>query len=106
MEKVVFNTNDKNGINRLFKSSLNITETYFDNVDNNLGHSKIVIGLGQFISPQHKQPILQTDRMVEIRYPKDFSKTDKIHYWQINIEIENLSFKDNESVNIFLREIS
>lgn len=101
IDKITFNTKDSNWVERLFTASLKFTETYYNCQKKEIGSSSFQVTLGQFITTKHKQPVFDTNLIVEFNEFQSMNKNEKVCFWKMNITVKNLTFKNDETMTIY-----
>jgi len=97
--RVVFNTDDDDWVHRLFTASLKLKAT----TKNQEVSEKIV--LGAYITPNHRQPVLDINTIEYFRNDTTPSFVEiKDTYWECTIELEKLELKENETLNVSIIE--
>jgi hypothetical protein len=102
VDRIIFTTNDKDWVNRLFTASLTFKIAAYDEKNRELKSYQIPMTFGQFITPQHRQPVLEVNRLVTFREQFGFHQDHKCDHWTAAIELNNLTLQDDETLNIYL----
>ncbi len=102
IDKIIFNSSDKNWVHRLFTASLTFKITGFDINDRELKSFQTPMTFGQFITTQLRQPVFEVNRLVIFRKDYGFHKDNKCDYWTTSIEVNNLTLQEDETLNVYL----
>jgi hypothetical protein len=99
----VFNSSDSDWIQRLFSTALTLKASCYDSADKLVCYSSQIVMLGTYITPYHKQPI------IDINYTEHFqiqslSYLKRQSYWTTEIILEDIQFRENESLNVSVLE--
>jgi hypothetical protein len=101
--RAVYNSNDNNWVQRLLSASLTLKTTCYDNEDKLIYYKEQILILGSYITPYHRQPVLEID------YTENFqsqlsNNLDRQSYWITTVELSNLLFIENETLNVSILE--
>lgn len=100
ISRMVFVTNDKNWAQRLFNTMLTVKIVCIRK-DKKPGKTfQQEISINSYITPYHRQPVLEPN--LWFNFEDSFNNTNDIECesWKTTIELSNLSFKVNESLEI------
>lgn len=96
ISKIEFVTGDKNWVQRLFNTSLTIK---FACIDNGQTFQQQIL-ISSFISPYHKEPIFEPNLWLTFEDRFKPSMNNESKNWETTIELNNLSFLDDESLQV------
>lgn len=102
IEKIVFITNDKNWVNRLSNASFTIHFECRDNKTSSSSH----LDFGSFITPYHKQPVLEVNRRYSFANEFQQSTPPICKSWFVQVSLNNLNFQNGETLSLFPLEKS
>ncbi len=100
INKIVFITDDGNWSNRLFGAELHIKFTCKDNNESVQFSSEELFVFGAYISPYHRQPVLEINKLFSIEDEAIFINNHESKNWEILIELKNLNLLENECIEI------
>src|ERR1700688_4152112 len=97
--RAVFTSNDNNWVQRLLSASLTLKSTCYDKEDKLVDSSSKILILGSYITPYHRQPVL------EINYTENFhtpfsNNMYRQSYWITEIILGDIQFTENETLNV------
>lgn len=91
---------NKDWVTQIHNASIRINISALDKHYKELASKEHILAFSTFIEPFHVHPVLETDQT--------YSFTDKVpaklHQWKIEITLNLLTFKENESLSIFYSE--
>ncbi len=103
VDQIHFNTNDKNWSDRLFTARLNFIIAGIDSEGQELKSHAVHTVLGEFITTQHKQPVIHIDREISFKDQHGRMVPDaNCKRWIACIELYDIELLDNEHLNIGL----
>jgi hypothetical protein len=103
ISKIVFVTDDKNWVQRLFNSMLTIKFSCIGSDKKEKKSFQRQISISSYITPYHKQAILEPNLWLSFEEHFNNTKDSECDYWKTTIELNNLSFiNPNESLQISL----
>lgn len=100
--RIILNSSDKDWVNRLFTASLTFKIAAFDDKDRELKSYQIPMTLGQFITAQHRQPVLEVNRLVMFKDQFGFHKDHQCHHWTATVKVDNLTLQEDETLSVYL----
>jgi hypothetical protein len=96
--RIIFNSEDKNWTVRLFTASLLLKTSCLDIDDNELQSIQVPMTLGAFITAQHRQPVLNVDRIEKFNSHPPLQKSNKKTYWKLSIRLKDLFLQEGETL--------
>ena len=96
--RINFLSNDKQWTSRLFNALITIKITALDKDKNELASQQTPLSLGTFITPYHKQPVLEVNKTFSLSPEIGFHNLQSSNSWKIEIVLSNLKFNDEESL--------
>lgn len=98
--KINFLTSDKNWINRLVSANLSVKISALDNKDQEISSTQEPLSFGAFVTPDHKQPVLDIHRYFRFSSDIIFQDHSNCNKWKIDIVLNNIIIKKSESFTI------
>lgn len=97
--RINFLSDDKQWANRLFNANLIIKIIALNKESNELASQQIPLSFGTFITPYHKQPVLEVNKI--FKFPPDVfpQNLHTCNSWKIEIVLSNLKFNKGESLS-------
>lgn len=103
ISKIVFDTNDKNWVQRLFNSMLTIKFACIGSDKKEKKTFQQQISISSYITPYHKQAILEPNLWLTFEESFNITKDSDCDHWKTTLELSNLSFSNpNEALQILL----
>lgn len=104
INKIVFVTNDTNWASRLFGASLTIKFLCIDKDKREGKSSSEPLSFGTFITPYHRKPVMEINRLFSFTDHFKFTDDSECKQWQVIIGLNNLTFEQNESLEVFITD--
>ena len=98
--RINFLSKDKEWVKRLFNANLIIKILALDNEGNELISEQTPLSFGPYITPYHKQPILEVDQTFKVSHDNSFQSLVNCKNWKVKITLNNLKFNDTESISL------
>ena len=102
--RIVFATSDKEWVNRLFKATLTITFECGQDKNKIKYSSTSPLAFSTYITLYHKQPVMDINRRYAYLDQSNQPSINDCNSWIAKLSINNLEFKDGETLNIHLIE--
>jgi hypothetical protein len=103
--RAVFSTDEPNWVQRLISSSLTLKTVCFGNLDNEVYSDSRILVLSSYITPNHKQPVLEINHIEKFQNPF-LTPLNSLLKWKTTIELNGAEFKQNETLSLSLLERS
>lgn len=100
--RVVFSSNDPNWVPKILSASIKLKAICYNIDKTQLQTISKVITLGSFITPYHKQPVLELN-LIE-KFESQSVNSNLTTYWTTSIEVSDIKLEENESLSLFLIE--
>lgn len=99
IDKIIFNTSDKNWVNRLYHSILKIKATKIGDGSKEIGYIEQPLVIGVYITPYHIKPELDVNYLIRFENTLPFPPQNVL-LWEISFEIQGLDFFEYENIRI------
>lgn len=101
----VFNSNDNNWALRLISTSITLKTVAFNNDKIEVYSASKPLIISSYITPYHRQPSFEINYLGTFQLNFAIEKV-KISYWKTTIVLNDIEFKDNESLLVSIVESS
>ena len=98
--KGIFNSNDLEWVTRLYNTTLTVKASCYDENDSFLGSAENTLSLGSYITPDHKQPVLEMNYMECFLIENARTKIQREKYWVTSITIAGIVFMQAETFTL------
>lgn len=104
INEIVFVSDDKDWVNRIYGSSLNIKFVCIHEDGREGENCSEQLVFGTFITSNHKKPLMEVNRLYSFVDAFKSTNDNKCKQWQVIIELKNLEFEQNERLEILITD--
>ncbi len=104
IDRIVFLTDDKNWINRLFSASLIIKFACIDSNKRERKTHQEPLVFSAFITAYHRQPVMEVNRLFSFEDTINITDDNACNHWKTTIELNNLTIGQNELLEISITD--